>query len=342
MNRNRAFSQRRGVLRRSAAPVHLRIARPAEGPCLDAVVRPAGESLAEATSPLSDRPAPRPVLVPLDGNPFAEHALPMAIEIARRGGAGLRLLHVHAPWGMPVDPFRGEFSSGFDYWLKQQHTSYLDAVRRRIAKISPVTVITLLREASSHPAAVIGAEAKSCDVVVMATHRRGWLGRWWNGSVAESVLRGAPNPLLLVRGREAPPDLAQAPPLERVLIPVSGSVHPEAAVAQALALGGPADAEYTVLQMTAGPHPQHGVPSEPLDGARRPLTPRLEYRGGRVRLQTLREDGALADAILWYAHHQRFDLIVLTERSRGRMGAEVIERVVRNADTPVLAAPAGS
>ena len=37
----------------------------------------------------------RTVVVPLDGSPFAEQALPHALGIARRAGATLDLVHVH-------------------------------------------------------------------------------------------------------------------------------------------------------------------------------------------------------------------------------------------------------
>ena len=39
----------------------------------------------------------RTVLVPLDGSAFAEHALPLALSIAGRAGATLRLVRVHVP-----------------------------------------------------------------------------------------------------------------------------------------------------------------------------------------------------------------------------------------------------
>ena len=41
----------------------------------------------------------RSLLVPLDGSAFGEHALPLALGIARRCGARVRLVHVHAPLG---------------------------------------------------------------------------------------------------------------------------------------------------------------------------------------------------------------------------------------------------
>ena len=39
----------------------------------------------------------RSIYVPLDGSPFAEQALPLAGEIARRAGAILQLALVHHP-----------------------------------------------------------------------------------------------------------------------------------------------------------------------------------------------------------------------------------------------------
>ena len=47
----------------------------------------------------------RPILVPLDGSPFGEHAIPYAASIARRCGAVLHLTHVHLP---PIVPSGAE------------------------------------------------------------------------------------------------------------------------------------------------------------------------------------------------------------------------------------------
>src|SRR5438132_8289529 len=37
------------------------------------------------------------ILVPLDGSPFGEQALPLATSIAKAGGAVLHLVHIHVP-----------------------------------------------------------------------------------------------------------------------------------------------------------------------------------------------------------------------------------------------------
>jgi nucleotide-binding universal stress UspA family protein len=42
----------------------------------------------------------RTVLVPLDGSAFGEHALPLALTIARRAGAAVKLVQVHVPFAL--------------------------------------------------------------------------------------------------------------------------------------------------------------------------------------------------------------------------------------------------
>src|SRR5690349_17614894 len=73
----------------------------------------------------------RSILVPLDGSPLSEYALPTAYDIACRSGATLGLLHVHqcvTPTpiyveGMPVIDERGLSLS------KMHELAYLERIR---------------------------------------------------------------------------------------------------------------------------------------------------------------------------------------------------------------------
>ena len=40
------------------------------------------------------------LLVPLDGSPFAEQALPLALRLAERAGASVRLVRVHVLYAL--------------------------------------------------------------------------------------------------------------------------------------------------------------------------------------------------------------------------------------------------
>jgi hypothetical protein len=72
------------------------------------------------------------------------------------------------------------------------------------------------------PAGVIvdTAEAQDVDLIVMSTHGRGGLARWWLGSVTEKVLR-ATRPILIVSSDRLP---------TRTLVTLDGSTAAEAAL----------------------------------------------------------------------------------------------------------------
>jgi nucleotide-binding universal stress UspA family protein len=48
------------------------------------------------------------------------------------------------------------------------------------------------------------AEEMACDLIVLGTHGRTGLGRVLMGSVAEHVMRSAPCPVLVVKGKQLP------------------------------------------------------------------------------------------------------------------------------------------
>ena len=66
----------------------------------------------------------RSILVPLDGSPLSEHAIPVASDLARRSGALLRLVHVHVLYTA-----RGIEQRAWET-LRQQAEIYLAAASR--------------------------------------------------------------------------------------------------------------------------------------------------------------------------------------------------------------------
>ncbi len=74
------------------------------------------------------------ILVPLDCSPFAEQALPIAVNLARQAGAALNLVQVHVLYALK-DPACSwlPFDPAMDAALKKHEQAYLEAVGRRIA-----------------------------------------------------------------------------------------------------------------------------------------------------------------------------------------------------------------
>lgn len=154
------------------------------------------------------RPEPRPfehVLIPLDGSPLSETAIGPAIALL--GGARrVTLMEVTSPipldaLAMPaplamVDPasladavrLSRDYLEGIATKLRAQGFT-LD-VRAETATSAAATIAAALRETKA-------------DLVAMATHGRGAIGRFLLGSVSHAVLRTAEVPVLLYR----PPSL---------------------------------------------------------------------------------------------------------------------------------------
>jgi nucleotide-binding universal stress UspA family protein len=147
----------------------------------------------------------KPILVPLDGSALAEQALPYAEALAAPGRELILL---------EVGPDEDELS------LLDRHA---DSCAR-------------LQTATGDPAQQILQVARDLGVglIVMTRHGRGALGREAFGSVADTVTRTAPVPVLVVR-----PDTDEAPAapvIRRVVVPLDGSSLAERALPTAQAL----------------------------------------------------------------------------------------------------------
>jgi nucleotide-binding universal stress UspA family protein len=85
---------------------------------------------------------------------------------------------------------------------------YLEALKAKLAAKGVQRVETSVWYGEPASAIVDAARARNVDLIVMTTHGRSGLGRLVLGSVAETVLRAARTPILLVRANSAP---VQAP-----------------------------------------------------------------------------------------------------------------------------------
>ena len=193
------------------------------------------------------------ILVPLDGSPLAEGALPHAREMVRATGGELALLRVVPstvsleqmtwPVGTPIlHPQEAEPEIG-------QAEQYLDLVAQRLrAEGVPAEVHVRVGD----PATEIVAwaqQASGLRLIVMASHGRGGFGRWVFGSVAEKALRAAPAPLLLVPARE---ERATDLPVSyrTILVAHDGSALAERALEEAATLGRALHAELLLVTVT--------------------------------------------------------------------------------------------
>jgi len=190
----------------------------------------------------------RSILVPLDGSTFGEHALPMAASLARRAGAILQLVHVHQI--VPPTTLAGvAVMDSLDQHVRQEELAYLADVARRISERGAIRVETALIEGDVAHALHDFAEQVAADLVVMSTHGRGAVGRFWLGSVADDLIRELPRPVLLVRPYEGQPDLSREPQLKSIVLPLDGTPHAEKVLEPALDLGTLFGATFTLVRV---------------------------------------------------------------------------------------------
>jgi nucleotide-binding universal stress UspA family protein len=154
----------------------------------------------------------RTILHPTDFSASCRPAFELACALARDYSAALVIAHVvppvrvFAPDGIAV-PFPAEEPYEARARLAQVHPTdgHLE-VEHRLLEGEPAEMILKL------------AADASADVIVMGTHGTGGLVRFLVGSVAESVMRKAPCPVLTVREptRLAPahaPEVDEAAPV---------------------------------------------------------------------------------------------------------------------------------
>jgi nucleotide-binding universal stress UspA family protein len=303
----------------------------------------------------------RSILVPLDGSVFGEQALPMALALARRAGAALKLLHVQVPFvGLLSDA--GDFlSPQLDEEVGRHARSYLEALTARIAAVSPVPVAVQLLQGEAAPT-VRRYAAETVDLIVMSTHGRGPLARFWLGSVADELVRDAPIPLLLIRPHDEAVDLRADPVPKHIVLPLDGTPLAEQILPHAGELARLVDAEVTLLRVVrpVTPNAYHHVGASLAEmteqmlnqirrmqaALRQDAQTYLEAIAARLHAQSLRVRTRVAvaeqpaQAILQAASEVDAGLIAL--ETHGRRGLErmflgsVADKVIRAAPLPVL------
>jgi nucleotide-binding universal stress UspA family protein len=289
------------------------------------------------------------IVVPLDRSAFGETAIPHALGLARGGTIAL----VTA-----IDPML-ELTSGIPEMMTLMQTAsseYLDEIAKRLPKDTNVEKHVLGRPVTAAINAF--AEDFGADLIVMSTHGRGPMSRFWLGSVTDRLSRMSTVPLYLVRPPkdiESRPDagVAITVPL-KILVPVDGSDFGAHAV-QTTGVLGPQDEQALQLLRIAS-YPIY-VGSTYLPGAmvtQREIVEQVQGHAERYvegLASELRAEGRTVDAevisaefiapaILAYATEWGADAIALS--THGRSGftrvalGSVADKIVRESEIPVL------
>lgn len=150
----------------------------------------------------SHGPGPHPrlrrLLLATDLSEASVSATDEAFELAARLGASLLVVSVIDP-GTLLRP-GGRYSARMDQVRDRREQLARTLVER--GRAEGVEVSFLVWEGDPGDMIVAAAEAEHADLVVVGSHGRGAVGRFFIGSVSEHVVRHAPCPVLVVRPKE--------------------------------------------------------------------------------------------------------------------------------------------
>lgn len=297
----------------------------------------------------------RPILLPLDGSEVAEQALPVAAYLARQAGVALHLVTVEEPLSplVAATEYGGQAAELLEE-DKARLTEYLQHARAAAEAAGAPAVDTTLLHGGASVALAEQITGSRIGLVVMTTHGRTGISRFWLGSVADRLLRTVSVPVLLLR----PHETSQATTYSRILVALDGELDKEVLdAAEAIAGLMPEPPALTLLRVVEPPLPgltRLAVQPAQLgsDWARRREVEARKYVArladrlraeGRVVLTRVLVGRPVHDQILEAASEMSADLIVLgTHGARGLerlMLGSVADKVVRKSALPLLIAP---
>lgn len=291
------------------------------------------------------------ILVPLDGSKTAETVLPYARHLAGKFKIPVELLAVLdiAEMATHVSAEKARHLSTMIEDGMRASTTYL----RGIATTFPEGNVTCTVEKDRAEEAIIGkAGADAGALIAMATHGRSGLNRFLLGSVAEKVLRGSANPLVLVRAKEEAKTSGEAP-FKSIVVPLDGSELAESVIPLAATMAKKLDLEVVLFRAYHIPYNAYGgddgymvnydeLIASVRDEAKEYLDKQVaEVKNlGVAKVSALSKEGFAGDEIIALGHKTPDGLIAMC--SHGRSGVKrwmlgsVTENVVRHSDAPVL------
>ena len=297
------------------------------------------------------------IIVPLDRSPLAEQAVGRAAAIARANDASIDLILVHEPFSTSlfVNP-----AAEMDTLDGEQR--YIERMAAEVCAGSSLTVTAGVHRGAAPDVICDRAREVGADLIVMTSHGRTGLGRMWLGSVADTVVRNSPVPVLILRPIGDANDKRAAHHLfKHILIPLDGSalaadIFPTAtAIAQAS--GG--DAKITLLRVIT-PVPSITAVDATIPLAYTPIIPDEVATGHLASevaaeldeiAQRLKEQGQVAvkgevvvderaaQAIIEYARANDVDLVAMCTHGRGAsrlLVGSVADKVLRGSGLAVV------
>ena len=284
-------------------------------------------------------------LIPLDGTKLSESAFALLPFLKTLGFTKARLVSVWESVWEEQESLPGSVSERQE--IDEKGRSYLTAYLAskeagvRAQGFEAESVVRIGR-AADETLAVAAAEA---DLILVATHGRSGVARWWLGSVADKIVRGSPCPALVI-GPNVSVELAPYS-LKRILVPVDGSQQAERALSLADWIAKLCNAEVDLIRaislMPVAYDPGMGLyPVDLLTTMEAAGREYLERMAGRIaagKVHTTLLIGSAGERILDHLKDEPAQLVVMATRGRSGLARAALGSVadrVLHGSAPVL------
>jgi nucleotide-binding universal stress UspA family protein len=279
------------------------------------------------------------ILVPIDFSRSSRWALGHALILARQFGAGLELLHIAKSSPNALFPSKAAELQMQDYSQSKELLSAL--VKKEDRNGLDIQYEVKTGDVQVHILSTIRDE--HIDIAVMGFHRRGIVGSWLAGSLAESILKTTDVPVLMV-GQPA-----RRHAINRILLATDLSESGTALTNYGFELARKTNADLLAVHavevgVEGGAEAAVYLGRPRLEEARERMNS-LEQEAGRenVDFESVVVESAAADAIYQSAANRPVDLIVIGIQRNHLTGDNVIgttaERVIHEAPVAVLTVP---
>ena len=279
------------------------------------------------------------ILIPLDGSTTAEKVLPYARYLAGKFKIPIELLAVIdiAEIATHMSAEKARFLDTMIEDGERHSRAYLRGVA---STFQGADVKCTVEKARAADAIIERGEADTAMLITMATHGHSGLNRFLLGSVAEKVLRGTANPLLLVRATEEAKSDGEAT-LKSIIVALDGSELAERVIPMAAGLAKKLGLEVVLFRA------YHIIDNaEMIAGVHNEANEYLEKKAveikklGVEKVALVTKEGFAADEIIALARKTPNNLLAMC--THGRSGIKrwvlgsVTETVVRHSAGPIL------
>ena len=192
------------------------------------------------------------IMVPTDGSGFDREAIRVAIRVAERSQAKVRLVRVHSTgafFGMGSSPDAATVSVEVLQQERERILNELYNLAAECRKTSGANIEVSLEDGPVPDALHAYAKRNKVDLIVMSSHGRGGIARLSLGSVTDSLIRRTTIPVLVVKPHPSYLNPEAPDAFKRIIVSLDGSSVAEQILPGVVALAKAEESELTLLRV---------------------------------------------------------------------------------------------